>query len=100
MPSCEENAAVRDERISVLVEKLRLPTFEAAGLRLYHRLTFIAHELHIVKVFYPVFPPQQNAADVLSWLSQSPPHTRQEPHSAPHRHPAHEPRRSRPPAEW
>jgi peroxiredoxin len=54
-----------------LARTLRLPTFEAAGMRLYRRLTFIARELRIVKVFYPVFPPQQNAADVLSWLSDT-----------------------------
>jgi peroxiredoxin len=52
---------------------LRLPTFETAGMRLYRRLTFIARGGRIVKVFYPVFPPQQNATDVLAWLSQPPP---------------------------
>jgi peroxiredoxin len=51
-----------------LATSLRLPTFEAAGLRLYSRLTFIAREGRIVKVFYPVFPPQRNASDVLAWL--------------------------------
>jgi peroxiredoxin len=54
-----------------LAQALRLPTFEAAGMRLYKRLTFIATERRIVKVFYPVFPPQQNASDVLGWLSES-----------------------------
>jgi peroxiredoxin len=54
-----------------LAQALRLPTFEAAGMRLYKRLTFIARKGRIVKVFYPVFPPQQNASDVLTWLSQS-----------------------------
>jgi peroxiredoxin len=50
---------------------VRLPTFEAAGMTLYRRLTFIARERRIVKVFYPVFPPQQNAADVLAWLARA-----------------------------
>ena len=54
-----------------LAAALRLPTFEAAGMTLYKRLTFIARERRIVKVFYPVFPPQQNAADVLAWLVQA-----------------------------
>jgi peroxiredoxin len=54
-----------------LAHALRLPTFQAAGMRLYKRLTFIATERQIVKVFYPVFPPQQNASDVLGWLSES-----------------------------
>jgi peroxiredoxin len=54
-----------------LARVLRLPTFEAAGMRLYRRLTFVARDLEIVKVFYPVFPPQQNASDVLDWLSRA-----------------------------
>jgi peroxiredoxin len=46
-----------------------LPTFEVAGMRLYRRLTFIARGRHIEKVFYPVFPPDRNAAEVLAWLA-------------------------------
>ena len=52
-----------------LATALALPTFEVAGMRLYRRLTLIARERRIVKIFYPVFPPDRNAADVLSWLS-------------------------------
>jgi peroxiredoxin len=51
-----------------LGEALRLPTFEAAGLTLYKRLTLVAREGRIVKVFYPVFPPQDNASEVLAWI--------------------------------
>jgi peroxiredoxin len=47
---------------------LRLPTFEIEGLTLYKRLTLVAEEARIVKVFYPVFPPDANAGDVLRWL--------------------------------
>jgi peroxiredoxin len=47
---------------------LRLPTFEIEGLVLYKRLTLIAQDARIVKFFYPVFPPDQNAGDVLEWL--------------------------------
>jgi peroxiredoxin len=47
---------------------LRLPTFEIAGLALYKRLTLVAEDARIVKVFYPVFPPDANAGDVLRWL--------------------------------
>jgi peroxiredoxin len=47
---------------------LRLPTFEIAGLTLYKRITLVAESAAIVKVFYPVFPPDRNAADVLEWL--------------------------------
>jgi peroxiredoxin len=52
-----------------LAERLGLPTFEAAGMTLYKRLTFIACAGRIARVFYPVFPPDRNAADVLDWLS-------------------------------
>ena len=47
---------------------LRLPTFEIAGLTLYKRITLVAENGRIVKVFYPVFPPDANAGDVLRWL--------------------------------
>ena len=51
-----------------LTHALGLPTFEADGVHYYRRLTFIARQGRIAKVFYPVFPPQANAADVLTWL--------------------------------
>jgi peroxiredoxin len=54
-----------------LAGTLGLPTFDIAGMRLYRRLTFIAQERHIVKVFYPVLPPERNASDVLEWLVAS-----------------------------
>lgn len=47
---------------------LRLPSFEAAGLTLYRRLTLVAEAGAIVKAFYPVFPPDRDAAAVLAWL--------------------------------
>jgi peroxiredoxin len=55
-----------------LAGALRLPTFEVAGMRLYRRLTLIARGGEVVKVFYPVFPPDRNAADVVAWLSAPP----------------------------
>jgi peroxiredoxin len=51
-----------------LAAALGLPTFQAEGRTLYKRLTFVAVEARIVKVFYPVFPPDRDAADVLAWL--------------------------------
>jgi peroxiredoxin len=48
---------------------LGLPTFEFDGDRLYKRLALVAERGRIVKVFYPVFPPDENAAEVLAWLS-------------------------------
>jgi peroxiredoxin len=51
-----------------LADELRLPTFEIEGMTLYKRLTFVAEEGKIAKVFYPVFPPDRNASEVLAWL--------------------------------
>jgi peroxiredoxin len=47
---------------------LGLPTFEIAGITLYRRLTLVAEAARIVKVFYPVFPPDANAGEVLDYL--------------------------------
>jgi len=51
-----------------LKDTLRLPTFTVAGMELFKRLTLIAENGRIGKVFYPVFPPDRNADDVLAWL--------------------------------
>ena len=47
---------------------LGLPTFDIAELTLYKRITLVAEDARIVKVFYPVFPPDANAGEVLAWL--------------------------------
>jgi peroxiredoxin len=47
---------------------LRLPTFEVERLTLYKRVTLVFEGAHIVKVFYPVFPPDRNAGEVIAWL--------------------------------
>jgi peroxiredoxin len=60
-------ALASDPQLTV-AEALRLPTFEVDGMRLYKRLTLIADRGVIEKVFYPVFPPNRNAPDVLGWL--------------------------------
>jgi peroxiredoxin len=53
----------------VLAERLRLPTFTAAdGVVRYKRLTLVLGYGTIEHVFYPVFPPNQHAAEVLGWL--------------------------------
>jgi peroxiredoxin len=51
-----------------LRDALGLPTFTTSGLELYKRLALVAEGGEIVKVFYPVFPPDRNAADVVAWL--------------------------------
>jgi len=50
-------------------EALRLPTFVVQGIELYKRLTLIIEDATIKKVFYPVFPPDKNVDEVLTWLS-------------------------------
>ena len=55
-----------------LAAEIGLPTFETAGMTLYRRLTLVAEAGRIVKAFYPVFPPDRNAADVLAWLAARP----------------------------
>jgi peroxiredoxin len=60
--------ALASDPLLTVAEALGLPTFEVDGMRLYKRLTLIADRGEIVKVFYPVFPPDRNAADVLEWL--------------------------------
>jgi peroxiredoxin len=54
-----------------LAAALRLPTFEVAGMRLYRRLTMIARGGRIERVFYSVFPPDRNAADVVACLASA-----------------------------
>jgi peroxiredoxin len=56
-----------------LARELGLPTFEVAGMTLYRRLTMIADAGTITEVFYPVFPPDRDAAEVLTWLAAHPP---------------------------
>lgn len=47
---------------------LELPTFAAGGERLYCRLTLVADDGRVEHVFYPIFPPNQHAQQVLTWL--------------------------------
>lgn len=56
------------DRSLELKELLRLPTFTVEEKEFFKRLTLIVEEGRIVEVFYPVFPPERNADDVLAWL--------------------------------
>jgi peroxiredoxin len=51
-----------------LAKALRLPTFRAGGHVLLKRLTLIVREGVVETVFYPVFPPDRHAGEVLAWL--------------------------------
>lgn len=60
-------AILSDEHFQ-LTRALRLPTFETSGMTLLKRLTLVLRDAVIEHVFYPVFPPDQNAAAVIEWL--------------------------------
>jgi peroxiredoxin len=55
-----------------LTTALRLPTMQVAGMTLLKRLALVIDGAVISKVFYPVFPPDRNAADVLAWVKANP----------------------------
>jgi peroxiredoxin len=60
-------ALLSDARLE-LQAALRLPTFSVDGMTLLKRLTFVLDNGIITKVFYPVFPPDRSAAEVIAWL--------------------------------
>jgi peroxiredoxin len=53
-----------------LIHALRLPIFDLARLCFVRRITLILRDGTIEKVFYPVFPPDRNAAEVARWLAE------------------------------
>jgi peroxiredoxin len=55
-----------------LARDLDLPTFSAGELTLYKRLTLVIRDGVIEHVFYPIFPPDQHAEQVLTWLRSTP----------------------------
>jgi peroxiredoxin len=55
-----------------LADALGLPCFEAGGTRLLKRLTLIVRGHRIEHVFYPVFPPNESAGEVIAWLRAHP----------------------------
>ncbi|WP_405775491.1 MerR family DNA-binding transcriptional regulator [Streptomyces sp. NBC_00859] len=64
-------AMVSDTRF-LLAALLGLPTFEAGGSLLYKRLTLVIRGGVIEHVFYPVFPPDKHAQQVLRWMQDHP----------------------------
>jgi len=61
-----------DEKLE-LAKALALPTLEVANLTLLKRLAMVIDDGRITQVFYPVFPPDRNAGDVLAWLKDDKP---------------------------
>jgi peroxiredoxin len=55
-----------------LSRALRLPTFEVGGETLLKRLTMLVSGGRIERVWYPVFPPDRHAVEVLGWLEANP----------------------------
>lgn len=51
-----------------LKQSLNLPVFKVGNFTLYKRLTLVIEQAIIKKVFYPVFPPNRHASQVLDWL--------------------------------
>ena len=60
-------AILSDDGLSV-TRAMRLPTFTVAGITLLKRMALVIDDGVIAKVFYPVFPPDRNAAEVVAWL--------------------------------
>ena len=65
-------AILSDERLE-LTTAMGLPTFETSGMTLLKRFTLVIDDGTVEHVFYPVFPPDRSASDVIDWLSQRSP---------------------------
>jgi len=55
-----------------LATSLHLPMFMMSGMTLLARMALVIEDGEIVKVFYPVFPPDKNAEEVVAWLRDRP----------------------------
>lgn len=60
-------AILSDEKLA-LTKALNLPTFVTSGMTLLKRMALVLDDGTITKVFYPVFPPDKNAEEVVAWL--------------------------------
>jgi len=63
-------ALLSDERLA-LARALKLPTFSVAGMTLLKRMALVVDDGQITKAFYPVFPPDKSAAEVVAWIQES-----------------------------
>jgi len=64
--------AILSDAEFALQRALRLPTFEVDAMVLLKRMALLIDDGAITKVFYPVFPPDRNAAEVVAWLRAAP----------------------------
>ena len=60
--------AILSDADLALQRALNLPTFEVDGMVLLKRMALVIDDGRISKVFYPVFPPDRSAAEVIAWL--------------------------------
>ena len=63
-------AILSDEKLA-LTKALKLPTFTISGMTLLKRMALVIDDGFIAKVFYPVFPPDKSAAEVVARLQSS-----------------------------
>ena len=63
-------ALLSDQHLK-LTRAMNLPTFEAGGMTLMKRFTLVIRDGKVEHVFYPVFPPDRSASDVVEWLSKA-----------------------------
>jgi len=63
-------AVLSDEALK-LARAINLPTFTVAGMILLKRMALVIEDGVVVKAFYPVFPPDKNAEEVIAWLKAS-----------------------------
>jgi peroxiredoxin len=63
--------AILSDAALTLTRALDLPTFEAGGMTLLKRMAWVIDDGMITKVFYPVFPPDKNADEVIAWIQAS-----------------------------
>jgi peroxiredoxin len=62
---------ILSDRNLALARAIKLPTFTVASMILLKRMAFVIDDGVISKVFYPVFPPDRSAAEVVAWLQAS-----------------------------
>jgi peroxiredoxin len=63
--------AILSDQTLTLTRTLKLPTFTTSGMTLLKRMAWVVDGRRITKVFYPVFPPDKNAGEVIAWLQQT-----------------------------
>jgi peroxiredoxin len=63
-------AILSDEKFA-LTKAMKLPTFTTSGMTLLKRMAWVIDDGKMTKVFYPVFPPDKSAEDVIAWLQSA-----------------------------